>query len=90
MPRTRRAICVPGNSEIRNRLLEGGRVLALLIGDDFPVANDVWLGVNRFNQIVCGNNIEDTWVTMITSDDRDVSDVSLVCWFCFTFTNALW
>jgi hypothetical protein len=74
-------MCVPGNSEIRNRLLEGGRVLALLIGDDFPVANDVWLGVNRFNQIVCDNNIEDTWVTMITSDDRDVSDVSLVCWF---------
>ena len=85
MPRTRRTICVPGNSEIRNRILEGGRVLAALIGKDFPVANDVWPDINRFNQMICGVNIEDTWATMITQDDREVSDVALVCCFSFHF-----
>ena len=85
MPRTRRTICVPGNSEIRNRILEGGRVLAALIGKDFPVANDVWPDINLFNQMICGVNIEDTWVTMITQDDREVSDVALVCCFSFHF-----
>ena len=83
MPRTRRTICVPGNSEIRNRILEGGRVLAALIGKDFPVADDVWPEINQFNRMICGFNIEDTWVTMITPDDREVSDVALV--FCFSF-----
>ena len=83
MPRTRRTICVPGNSEIRNRILEGGRVLAALIGKDFPVADDVWPEIDLFNRMICGFNIKDTWVTMITPDDREVSDVALV--FCFSF-----
>ena len=87
MPRTRRTICVPGNSEIRNRILEGGRVLAALIGKDFPVADDVWPEINQFNRMICGFNIEDTWVTMITPDDREVSDVALV--FCFSFTSLM-
>ena len=77
MPRTRRTLCVPGNSEILNQILEGGRVLASLIGKDFPVADDVWPGINRFNRMICEFNIEGTWVTMITPDDRMVSDICI-------------
>jgi hypothetical protein len=77
MPRTRRTVCVPGNTEILNRILEGGRVLASLIGKDFPVADDVWLGINQFNRMICESNIEDTWVTMITADNRMVSVICI-------------
>ena len=76
MPRTVTAIRAPGNSEIRNLILEGGKVLAALIGKDFPVADDVWPEINQFNRMICGFNIEDTWVTMITPDDREVNDVA--------------
>ena len=81
---------MPGTrTEILNRILEGGGVLASLVGNNFPVANDVWPGINRFNRMICELNIEDTWVTMITPDDREVSDVALVFCFSFNFTNAL-
>jgi hypothetical protein len=56
-------------------------VLAALIGKDFPVADDVWPEINQFNRMICGFNIEDTWVTMITPDDREVSDVALYLLF---------
>ena len=80
MPRTRRTA----------RILEGGRELALLIGEEFPDADDVWPGINRFNRMICGLHIEDTWVTMITADDRIVRDICIgVFQFFFTFTNAL-
>ena len=85
MPRTHTLIRVPDDddAEIRNQIIEGGRVLATLIGKDFPVADDVWPGINQFNQMICGFNIEDTWVTMVTPDDREVSDVALV--FCVSY-----
>ena len=76
MPRTRRTV-VPGNTEILNRILEGGSVLASLIGKDFPVADEVWPGIDRFNRMICELHIEDTWVTMITADDRMVSDICI-------------
>ena len=76
MPRTRRTV-VPGNTEILNRILEGGSVLASLIGKDFPVADEVWPGIARFNRMICELHIEDTWVTMITADDRMVSDICI-------------
>ena len=87
MPRTRRTVCVPGNTE---RILEGGRELASLIGEEFPEADDVWPGINRFNRMICELHIEDTWVTMITADDRMVRDICIgVFQFLSTFTNAL-
>ena len=80
MPRTRRT----------ERILEGGRELASLIGEEFPEADDVWPGINRFNRMICELHIEDTWVTMITADDRIVRDICIgVFQFFFTFTNAL-
>ena len=51
-------------------------MLAALIGKDFPVADDVWPEINQFNRMICGFNIEDTLVTMITPDDREVNDVA--------------
>ena len=71
------------DAEIHDRIVEGGRVLAALIGKKFPVADDVWPEVNRFNRMICGFNIEDTWVTMVSPEDREVSNVAMV--FCFSF-----
>ena len=58
-------------------------MLAAFIGKDFLVANDVWPEINQFNWMICGFNIEDMWVTMVTPDNCEVSDVVLV--FCFSF-----
>jgi hypothetical protein len=78
MPRTR--------TDIRNRILEGGGVLASLVCNNFPVADDVWPGINRFNRMICELNIEDTWVTMITPADRVVSDICIGVWFSFSLS----
>ncbi len=83
MPRTRMTICVPGNAKIWDQINESGRVLAALIGKKFPVADEVWQEMNVFNQMIDRYGLMDTWVTKITPDDREVSDVALV--FCFSF-----
>ena len=69
MPRTQLSI----RSEDLVRILEGGRQLALLIGKDFPVADDVWPVVNQFHRLIDGYKLNDTWVTVITLDEREVS-----------------
>ena len=86
MPRTRTAIRVPGNAEIRNQINEGGRVLAALNGKEFPVANNVWPEINVFNRMIDGYGLTDTWVTMVSPEDREVSDdVALVFFFSYCF-----
>ena len=87
MPRTLTTIRVPGDAKIRNRIIEGGRVLAVLIGKDCPVANDVWPEVNRFHQMIDGYGVKDTWVTVITPEDREVSNVAMA--FCLSFLLLL-
>jgi hypothetical protein len=87
MPRTLTTICVPGNAEIRDRIIEGGRVLAALIGKDFPVANDVWPEVNQFHRMIDGYGLKDTWVTMVTPEDQEVSNFALA--FCLSFLLLL-
>jgi len=77
MPRTH-TICVddfspPDNAEIHTRILEGGRQLALRIGKDFPVAGEVWPELNKFHRMIDGKKLNDTWVTLITPEDREVS-----------------
>ena len=84
MPRTLMTICVLGDAEIRDQINESGRVLAALIGKRFPVANDVWPEINVFNRMIDRYGLMDTWVTMVSLEDREVSDdVPLV--FCFSF-----
>ena len=78
-------ISVPGNAKIRDQINESGRVLAALIGKKFPVADEVWPGINAFNRMIYNNGLMDTWVTMITPDDCEVSDVALVLCFSFRF-----
>jgi hypothetical protein len=63
-------------TEIRNRILECGKVLAALIGKDFPVADDVWPEVNQFHRMIDGYGLKDTWVTMVSPEDREVSNVA--------------
>ena len=83
MPRTLTAICVPGSAEIQNRIIEGGRVLAALIGKDFPVADDVWPEVNQFHRMIDDCGLKDTWVTMVSPEDQEVSNVDMA--FCLSF-----
>ena len=77
-------ISVPGNAEIQDQINESGRVLAALIGKKFPVAEEVWPGINAFNRMIYDDGLMDTWVTMIGVDDREVSgNVPLVlCFSC--------
>ena len=83
-------ISVPDDAEIRDQINESGRVLAALIGKKFPVAEEVWPGINAFNRMIYDNGLMDTWVTMIGFDDREVSgNVLLVLCFFFANTNAL-
>jgi hypothetical protein len=63
----------PDNAEIHTRILEGGRQLALRIGKDFPVAGEVWPELNKFHRMIDGKKLNDTWVTLITPEDREVS-----------------
>ena len=74
-------------AEIHVRILEGGRQLVLLIGKDFPVADEVWPEVNKFHQLIDGCKLNDTWVTVITPDEREVSDFALA--FCLSFSLLL-
>jgi len=75
MPMTHTLIGVPGNAEIRNQILEGGRVLARLIGKDFPVAGQVWPEINIFHRMIDDCGLNDTWVTMVGPEDREVNNV---------------
>jgi len=75
MPRTHTLIRVPGNAEIRNQILEGGRVLARLIGKEFPVAGQVWPEINIFHRMIDDRGLNDTWVTMVGPEDREVNNV---------------
>jgi len=70
-------------AEIHVRILEGGRRLALLIGKDFPVADEVWQEVNEFHRMIDDCKLNDTWVTMITPDEREVSNFALAFFFSF-------
>ena len=77
-------ISVPDDAEIRDQINESGRVLAALIGKQFPVAEEVWPGINAFNCMIYDDGLMDTWVTMIGVEDREVSgNVPLVlCFSC--------
>ena len=57
-------------AEIQVWILEGGRVLAALVGKDFLVVGDLWTEVNQFHRVIDGNELKNTWVTMITPDER--------------------
>ncbi len=82
MPRTRITISVPDDAKIRDQINESGRVLAAHIGKKFPVAEEVWLGINTFNRMIYDEGLMDTWVTMIVVKDREVSgNVPLVLYF---------
>ena len=83
-------ISVPDDAEIRDQINESGRVLAALIGKKFPVAEEVWPGINAFNRMIYDDGLMDTWVTMIGVDDREVSgNVRWYCAFLAAYTNAL-
>ena len=84
IPRTVTAIRVPGNSEIRNRILEGGRVLAALIEKDFPIADIIWPEVNQFNWMIDSYGLMKTWLIMITQEHQEVSNVALAFWLSFS------
>ena len=77
----------PDMAEIQNRILEGGGRLALLIGKDFPIAEEVWPEVNQFHRMIDGYGLNDTWVTMVTPEDREVSNFALA--FCLSFSRLL-
>ena len=64
-------------AEFHARIVEGGRKLALLIGKDFPIADEVWPEVNWLHWLIDGCKLNDTWVTVITPDERDVSNCAL-------------
>ena len=66
------------------QIVEGGRKLALLIGKDFPIADEVWPEVNRFHWLIDGCKLNDTWVTVITPDERDVSNCALAFFMSFS------
>ena len=71
------------NAEIHTRILEGGRQLALRIGKDYPVAGEVWPELNKFHRMIDGKRLNDTWVTLITPEDRGVECFALA--FCLSF-----
>ena len=58
-------------------------MLVSLIGKEFPVADKVWPEVNIFQQMINGYGLKDTWVTVITLDDWEVSSVAMAC--CLSF-----
>ena len=65
-------------------------MLAALIGKDFPVADNIWLEVNQFNWMIDSYGLMETWVTMITPEDREVSNVALAFVLVFfAITNYL-
>jgi hypothetical protein len=68
---------------IKGRILKGGKQLALLVGKDFPVAGDLWPEVNRIHRVIDDNKLNNTWVTMITPDERDVSNCALAFFVSF-------
>ena len=75
-------ISIPDDAKIRDQINESGRVLAALIGKKFPVAEEVWPGINAFNRMIYDDGLTDTWVTMIGVKDCEVSgNVPLVLYF---------
>ena len=58
-------------------------MLAALVGKDFPVAGELWTEVNRFHRVIDGNELNNTWVTMITPDEREVSDFAFAYFLLF-------
>ena len=81
---------VPGNAEIRNQILEGGRVLARLIGKEFPVAGQVWPEINIFHRMIDDRGLNDTWVTMVGPEDREVRNVAMACFLVFLLLLTLY
>ena len=80
MPITRSTIRVedfslPDIAEIHRRILKVGRQIESLIGGDFPVAGNVLPVVDQFNWMIGDYGLKDTWLTMITPEDREVSNV---------------
>ena len=77
---------LPDIAEIHRRILEGGRQIESLIGRDFTVAGNVLPVVDQFNRMIGDYGLKDTWVTMITPEDREVSNVCdgiFACLFCY-------
>ena len=87
MSRTLTTVHAPGDAEVWNRIIEGGRVLASLIGKEFPVADKVWPEINKFQQMINGYGLKDTWVTMIALEDQEVRNVVMA--FCLSFLLLL-
>ena len=71
-------------AKIYVRILESGRQLALLIGKDCLVADEVWPEVNRFHRMIDGYKLNNTWVTMITPDEREVGNFALAFFLSLT------
>ena len=90
MPRTHTLIRVTGNAKIRNQILESGRLLARLIGKDFPVAGQVWPEINIFHRMIDDHGLNDTWVTMVGPEDREVSHVAMAFFLVFLLLLTLY
>ena len=58
-------------------------MLATLVRKDFPVAGELWTEVNRFHRVIDGNELNNTWVTMINPDEREVSDFAFAYFLSF-------
>ena len=95
MPITRSTIRVedfspPKIAEIHRRILEGGRQIELLIGRDFPVVGNVLPVVDQFNRMIGDYGLKDTWVIMITPEDREVSNFAMAFLLVFfAITDSL-
>jgi hypothetical protein len=71
-------------ASIHGRILEGGKQLAVLvIGKEFPIAGDIWPHVNQIHRLIDNNQLNDTWVTMLIPDEREVSDFEFAYFLSF-------
>ena len=62
-------------ANIHGRILKGGKQLSVLvIGKEFPVAGELWPQVSCIHRWIDNNKLNDTWVTMLIPDEREVSD----------------
>ena len=62
-------------------------MLASLLGKEFPIADEVWPEINIFQQMIYGYGLKDTWVTVVSPEDREVSNVVMA--FCLSFVLLL-
>ena len=65
-------------------------MLASLIGKEFPVADEVWPEIYVFHQMIDGYGLKDTWVTMVSPEDQEVSNVAMAFLLVFfAITDSL-